>query len=207
MNLIERVKNIITTPKTEWLVIDNEAGTPNSVIRGYVLPLAGIAAVAAFIGYAFIGFNTFGIKVSGIDWGLYQALTILLSAVVGVLLSAFVIDALAPTFKSEKNFNKSVQLAAFAYTPAWIGGIVNILPSLAIIGSLFGLYGLYLLYMGLPIMKKTPDEQKTPYFIVSLIVMLVVMIIVMSLFGQIFMSAFGLKTPMVDASEILKNFR
>ncbi|TXH58907.1 MAG: DUF1282 domain-containing protein [Bacteroidia bacterium] len=207
MNLIERAKNIITTPKTEWLVIDNEIADPKSIITGYVIPLATVAAIAAFIGYGLIGTNMLGIKVSGINWGLYKALTILVSAIVGVLLSAFVIDALAPTFKSEKNFNKSIQLAAFAYTPAWVGGILNVLPSLAFIGGLFGLYGLYLLYIGLPIMKKTPDEQKTPYFIVSLLVMIAVMVVAMAIVGAVFMNIFGLSTPTVDASELLKNFR
>ena len=204
MNLIERAKNIITTPKTEWLVIDNEIADPKTIITSYVIPLATVAAIASFIGYGLIGYDVLGIKVSGISWGLYQGLTVLISAIISVFLSAFVIDALAPTFKSEKNFNKSIQLVAFAYTPAWVGGIASVLPSLAIIGSLFGLYGLYLLYMGLPILKKTPDEQKTPYFIVSLIVVIAVSLILAAIIGSVLMGAFKLSNPVVDLNEVIK---
>ena len=55
MNLIERAKNIIISPAKEWDVIAAEQPDTGKIITGYVLPLAGAAAVAAFIGYGFIG--------------------------------------------------------------------------------------------------------------------------------------------------------
>ena len=55
MNLIERVKNIITSPNKEWDVIATETPDTGKIITGYVLPLAGAAALAAFIGYGLIG--------------------------------------------------------------------------------------------------------------------------------------------------------
>ena len=70
-------------------------------------------------------------------------------------------------------FGKSFQLAAYSYTAGWVGGVFNILPSLAIIGALAGLYGLYLLYIGLPKLKKTPQDQITGYFVASLVAMIV----------------------------------
>ncbi len=81
MNLIDRVKNIIITPNKEWDVITTEQPDAGKIITGYVLPLAGLAAIAAFIGYGLIGFNILGYRVSGVNWGLYQALTILIGAI------------------------------------------------------------------------------------------------------------------------------
>ena len=161
MNLIDRVKNILITPQKEWDVINNEQPNTPAIITGYVLPLAGAAAVAAFIGYGLIGVNYGFFKIKGMDWGLYQALTVLLGALCSVFISAFVIDALAPSFGSEKNMGKSVQLVAYSYTAGWVGGLLAILPALAIVGSLIGLYGLYLLYIGLPKLKKTPKGGKS----------------------------------------------
>ncbi len=61
MNLIERAKKIITTPKSEWLVIDSETSTPGSLLMGYVLPMAIIASLGAFLkGLLFAG--TWGIQ-------------------------------------------------------------------------------------------------------------------------------------------------
>jgi len=55
MNAIERAKNIITSPNKEWDVIALEQPNTGQIIMGYVLLLAGAAAVAAFIGYGLIG--------------------------------------------------------------------------------------------------------------------------------------------------------
>jgi hypothetical protein len=169
-----------------------ETPNANQIITGYVLPLAGAAALAAFIGYAFVGINMFGVRVAGIDWGIYQALTILIGAFVSVYLAALIIDALAPSFQSEKNFNRSLQLVAYSFTPAWLGGLLALIPSLAFIGSLFGLYSLYLLYIGLPKLKKTPVDKQTGYFVVSLVVCLVVYMAVAWILSSILMRTFGL---------------
>ena len=56
MNLIERVKNILITPKTEWDVINGETATPQSLLMGYVLPLSLVAAVGSLLkGFLFAG--------------------------------------------------------------------------------------------------------------------------------------------------------
>jgi hypothetical protein len=191
-NLIDRVKNIIITPATEWEVIKSETPDIKKIITGYVLPLAGAAAVAAFIGYSFIGADYGFVRTKGLDWGLYQALTILISAVLSVFISAFVIDALAPTFNSEKNFPRSVQLMAYSSTPAWLGGLFAIIPSIALIGSLFGLYSLYLLYIGLPKLKNTPADKNTTYFMFAIIILILVYFAIFWLFGRLLLSIFGL---------------
>lgn len=178
MNLIERVKNIITQPAKEWDVIATEQPDTGKIITGYVLPLAGAAALAAFIGYGFVGVSYFGVRVSGINWGIYQAINVLVGALAGVFISALVIDALAPSFGSEKNMGRSVQLVAYSYTPGWVGGLLAIFPAIALIGALAGLYGLYLLYIGLPKLKKTPADKHVGYFVVSLLVIIVVYFVI-----------------------------
>lgn len=200
MNLPDRVKKIITTPKTEWGVINNETTSIQELLMKYVLPLAGIAAIATFIGYGLIGDSILGVKVSGINWGLYHAINILITAFLSVIICGYVFDMLAPSFNSEKNLTKSFQLAVFSFTPAWVGRFLYIYPVIAIVGGIFGLYSLYLLYTGIPVMKKTPQENHTSYFIVSLLVMIVVWIVLGMILGKIFMNIFGLTTPTVDLS-------
>ena len=55
MNLVERVKNIIMTPKTEWPVIDRETGDTGFLFTNYVAILAAIPAVCGLIGTAVLG--------------------------------------------------------------------------------------------------------------------------------------------------------
>ena len=57
MNLVERVKAIIMTPKTEWLAIEGEPGDPQFLFSNYVAILAAIpvALPAAFTLSAALG--------------------------------------------------------------------------------------------------------------------------------------------------------
>ena len=192
MNLISRAKGIIAAPNHEWDVTKTEAPNTNQIITGYVIPLAGAAAVAAFIGYAFIGLNVLGYRISGMDWGISQALTVFIGALCSVFITSMVIDQLAPSFNSEKNFGRSLQLVAYSFTPAWIGGLLAIIPSLAIIGGLFGLYGLYLLYLGLPKLKNTPEDKRVGYFVVTILVTIVVYMVIGWVLSMILTSIFGL---------------
>lgn len=199
MSIIDRAKNMIVAPAKEWDVISQETPDTGKIITGYVLPLAAVAAIAGFIGYAFIGIDAGFFKMKGFNWGIYQALSVLVGALLSVFVSAFVIDALAPSFKSEKNMPRSVQLVAYSFTPAWIGGILSILPSLGMIGSLFGLYGLYLLYIGLPKLKRTPEENQTTYFIVSLLVIIAVYFVIGLIMSSLLMPLMGLSKT-IDVS-------
>ena len=198
MSLIDRVKNIITAPAKEWDVIALEQPDTGKIITGYVLPLAGAAAVAAFIGYGLIGINTGFFKIGGTNWGIYYALNVLIGAIAGVFVSAFVIDALAPSFGSEKNMGRSVQLVAYSYTPAWIGGLLSIIPAIALVGALLGIYGLYLLYLGMPKLKKTPEDKHIGYYIVSLVTIIVVYMVIGLIMSRILMPALGLSLGTIN---------
>ncbi|MBS1577523.1 MAG: YIP1 family protein [Bacteroidetes bacterium] len=197
MSLIDRAKNMIISPAKEFDVINGEQPDTGKIITGYVLPLAGAAAVAAFIGYGLIGVDFGVLKISGTNWGLYYALNILINAVISVFICAFIIDGLAPSFGSEKNMGRSVQLVAYSYTPAWIGGLLSILPSIAFVGSLFALYGLYLLYLGMPKLKKTPEDKHIGYFVVALIITIAVYLVIGAIMSRAIMPAMGLSFPSI----------
>jgi hypothetical protein len=159
---------------------------------GYVLLLAGAAAVAAFIGYGLIGFNFGLFHYATTSWGIYYALRVLVAAIVGVFVSALVIDTLAPSFGSEKNMGRSVQLVAYSYTPFWVASLLAIYPPLAIVALVAGIYGLYLLYIGMPKLKKTPSDKQAGYFVVSLVTIIVINFVIGLIMSRIVLSAMGL---------------
>jgi len=185
MNLIERVKNIIVTPKTEWETISGEDQNLASVITTYIVPLAIVGAVCTFIGYGFIGVSVGFFKMKGIEWGIKMAIIQLVSVLIGAVVTTYVVDALAPSFGSEKNINKSAQIVAYSYTPSLVGAFLTIFPVISILGSLFGLYGIYLVYLGLGPMKKTPDDKKVIYMIVTFVVLIVISMIVGTILSAI----------------------
>jgi len=188
MNLVERAKNIITTPKTEWAVVASEEPKIQQIMISYILPLALIPAIASIIGWGVLG--TAFIK--SFTWGIAMGLVQFISAFVTVYLAALVINLLAPSFSSEKNMGRAIQLVAYSYTPFWVGGILNILPFLSWLGMLFGLYGLYLMYVGLPFTMKTPQDKNVIYLIVSIIVLIIAYWLIALILTSILLTIFGL---------------
>ena len=185
MNLVDRAKNIIMTPKTEWPVIAGETPNISQIITGYVVPLALIPLVASILGgLLFEHFMSTGYLIA-------MAVVTFIVVILAVFLAAFVIDFLAPNFGSEKNLGRSVQLVAYSYTPAWIAGILNIVPALGIIAALAGIYGIYLMYLGLPAIKKTPTDKVVVYLVVAIIVLLVIYFILAAILTAIVVAIVG----------------
>ncbi len=175
MDIVKRVKNILLTPKEEWGTIEAEQYPNAKILTSYLLLLALIPAIGNFIGYGLVGHSVLGVHIGGsIGAGIRQAVVSYISMVGGVYLTALIINLLADSFGSTKNFDKAFALVAYSYTPMFVAGILYILPSLSIIAGIVGLYGLYILYTGLQPMMKTPADKITAYFIVSLVCVIVV---------------------------------
>jgi hypothetical protein len=189
MNLVERAKNIILKPKDEWVVVSQETTSIAQLLTGYLLILALIPALAQLIRYGLIGYNIpFVGHIPGtITVGIRYAIIGYITYVLGAYLSAFIIDALATSFGSQKNFTKAMQLVVYSYTPMMIASILQIIPGLGIL-SIVGLYGLYLLYLGMKPMMLTPDDKVTGYFVVSLLVIIVVYFVIGLIMGAILLT-------------------
>lgn len=179
MGIVDRVKNILLTPKTEWPVIAGEPTPTAKLITGYVLPLAALAAIATFIGSVVVGtsLGPLGTFRTPIVWGIVALVLQLVMAVVSVFVIGFIIDALAPTFQATKNSAQALKVAVYACTPMWVAGVLNIIPMLGLLAILGGLYAIYLMYLGLPALMKNPPDKSAGYTAVVVIASIVVMVI------------------------------
>ena len=156
MSLIDRVKNILLTPKTEWPKIAEEAATTQSIFVGYVLVLAAIGPVA--------------LAVHGGPVGITLALLTYVIGVAVTFVIAMIVDALAPTFGGEKNFIQSLKLAAYSYTAAWLAGIFQLTPAIgSILAVAASIYSFYTFYLGATVLKRcTPDKAVIYTIVVAL---------------------------------------
>ncbi len=176
MGIVDRVKNILLTPKTEWPVIAGETPSTGELMGGYVAPLAGISVICGFIGSSLIGTSLpfMGTFRTPIVAGIGVAVFSFAMAFVGIFILSLIINALAPTFGGEKSSAQAMKVAVYSYTPAWIAGILGIIPALGLIGLLVSLYGLYLLYLGLPRLMKNPEEKSLGYTAVVVVCAIVI---------------------------------
>ena len=178
--VIDRAKNILITPKNEWPVVETEQSKPATILTSYILPMLSIGAIATFIGQGLIGrsLGPWGGSTASVKAGLIGALLFVILTVVTVYIVAAAIDVLAQSFGSEKNWNRSFQLAAYSLTAAYVGAIFLLFPALNIVYILCTLYSIYPLYTGIPIMKKTPVDKHVAYLAVVILITVVAVILV-----------------------------
>lgn len=194
-SIISTAKQFIVNPRTEWEVAKEDGTSAQQHVMTYVLPLALISAIAIFIGVGLIGYRVLGYRVQSVSGGLAQAIMSLVSILIGVFLSGFVIHKLAPTFNTSVSLDKAVKLVGFSYTAILLAGVLNIFPPLAFFTFLGGFYSLYILYLGFKPMTNVSDDKSMSYFLVSLLVIVAVYfiigLIVAGMIGLLGFSTFG----------------
>ena len=172
MDLKTRATNIVTKPAQEWPVIATETTTPADLITSYAAPLSAIPAICGFIGLSIIGVSMpfMGTFRTGLFAGLTSAVVRFVLGLVGIYVSAIIIEKLAPTFQSKGDTTQAMKLVVFASTPVWIAGVLQIIPALGLLVILAALYAVYLFYLGLPPVMHTPADKVIPYMVVAAIV-------------------------------------
>lgn len=172
MNLIERIKNILLSPATEWETIKKEDHMISDLFTKYAFKLAAIPAISGLIGFTLFG--GFGSYRPSFGANLKWAISMYVMSIIGVYILAYIIDVLAPTFGSKKHLPTSMKVVVFAYTAAWVGGIFSLIPALSILGAIASIYSLVLLYKGLQIVKEVPKNKMAGYFVAVIIASLIV---------------------------------
>lgn len=179
MALMDRVKNILLNPKQEWTVIDAEATTPVDLYKGYIMPLAAIGPVATAIGSTVFGYHLpfVGTFRTPVGSALTAMVVTYLLTLAGVFVLGLIIDTLAPNFGGTKGQTQALKVAAYSSTASWVAGIFSLVPGLRWLGIL-GLYSLYLLYLGLPVLMKSPPEKAMAYTVLVILAALVLFLVI-----------------------------
>jgi hypothetical protein len=179
MNLTDRVKGILLQPAAEWAVIEGEATTISDLYKSYIMPLAAIGPVSSIIGLSLIGVNLPGVGMYRVPFmaAVGQAIVSYAMGLAGVYVMALVIDALAPSFRGKKNDLQALKVAAYSSTPAWLAGVFILIPPLGFL-QILGFYSLYLLYLGLPMLMKTPQDKALVYTLVVIVAALVIFAVI-----------------------------
>jgi Yip1 domain len=164
--LIERVKNIVLSPKTEWPIIAPERTSVAQLYTGYIMPLSALSAVMAFVHMSLIGVSVpyAGAIRTPMVSGLLYSIFAFGFGLLGLFLVGLIINALAPTFSGVRDQRQALKVAAYSLTPAWLSAVLALSPILPTLLQLIaGLYGIYVLYLGLPIVMRSARDKAFSY--------------------------------------------
>jgi hypothetical protein len=173
MSIVDRAKNILMSPMTEWDVIAREPATPMDLMTGYAIPLAGIAAIVSIISTVL-----FGAALAGMLGGQAAAastLTSIISGMVGFVLSmllvfgmGYIVSALASSFGGVSDAAQGAKLIIYAGTPVWVASFVPILGGLLALAGLA--YACYLIAVGVRPLLGVPQEKTAGMTVVTLLI-------------------------------------
>jgi hypothetical protein len=166
-------------PRSEWTLIEAEPATIGSIYR-YVLILAAIPAICRAIRLSMVGY----FQVSPL-LATQIAITSYIGSLIAVYALALIIDALAPTFGGQKGQIPALKVAAYSATAAWVSGAFLLIPLLGILALVGALYSLYLLYLGLPVLMKSPPDRSAGYTVITLIAAIVVFTVIGAIVGRL----------------------
>ena len=127
-------------------------------------------------GFAYMGYH--GSLLANLFWGL-------VTAGLGVVITVFVFNFLAGTFKGNCNFSRAFAAVSLAAIPSWIAGILGaLIPGIGFLVMLAGgILSLYFMYKIMPLALDVPDDKRLVHFISSIVAIIVLNIIVGSVIG------------------------
>jgi hypothetical protein len=180
LNLIAaRIKNILLEPNREWDAIKREDMTVAEVYGRYLFAAAAVPALAHFVGLIVSLYTT--LPLTQIPIGISKAVGIISLYYAlwlgSVYVTAFLINQLAPTFRSLPNMSDAVKLAGFAWVVVWAAGILLTVPILRQLLVLALFHAIYVLHLGMPKLIGTPHDKVIPFTVVIGVAMFLLFII------------------------------
>jgi len=168
MGLIDRVKNILLTPATEWPAIVAEPVDLGALYSGYVAPLALIPAVCVLLGT---------LRADGLSGGVLAGVEAYVLNLVAVYVAGFAVAKAAPAFGAGENLIGALKLVAYSWTAYWVAAIFLLVPSLNLLRGLGLFYSFYLLYLGIPAVLQPPQSATLPLAVAAAIIEVVVLVV------------------------------
>lgn len=165
MSLVDRATNISLRPRSEWPVIAAEPTSFAGLYTGYVAPLAAIGPIALVLGLSIVGVGIpfIGTYRAPLGSTIVQGVFTFVMILVGVAIMSAIAGALAPYFGGRRDSVAALKLVGYAYTPAFIAGILGLFPPLSFLEIFAALWTLYVFYRGAPALAMSTNDKALPY--------------------------------------------
>jgi len=161
---IQHIVGLFIDPMRQWEKIRDQHKSADGGSVAHIFVLAAIPAISGYIGTTQVGWRIGvgePIRITG-ESAFAIAIIYYLALLVGVFSIGWVIHLLGKAYEVEKPLSLCIALAAYAATPLFLIGLMEVYPVLWL-NMLLGLpalaYTVYLLYSGLPIMMEISAER------------------------------------------------
>ncbi len=179
--MMKNVFSLLYTPKNEWRDIAIQNKTVVQTILLYVVPMALIPTISAYIGASYVGWGLVGEKIVKLtsDSAMLLSIAAFFAITGAVVVMGLLIKWMAETYGGHPSLDRCIALSAYSATPLFLVGFAALYPVLWV-DTLLTLvaiaFAVKLLFIGVPIMMDI-DENKGYLFASSILTVAMVMII------------------------------
>jgi Yip1 domain len=197
MSLVDRAKNILISPKTEWDVIARENATIGGLFTGYAIPMSVLPVIGSVVAMGLLGigvgaFATLGMGSIGVGMALGMAAVGLVISLILLYAMSFIVNAVSPNFNGKSDLASATKLMTYASTPSWIGGLIA--PFLGPVGGVVSIaaiaYVVYLIYTGIRPVMEVPADKVAGFTVVIILIYIVLSLLLSMVIGGMLIATF-----------------
>jgi hypothetical protein len=202
MSLVDRATKISLHPQAEWPVIAAEPNSFAGIFTRYVAPLAAIGPVSLVVGLSIVGVGIpfVGTYRTPLVTSVTQGVLTFVLILAGVAIMSAIAGALAPHFGGRRDAVSALKLVGYAYTPAFIAGVLGLFPPLSFLEIFAALWTLYIFYRGAPTLALSAYNKALPYTATCVACGIVLGFAGMLLFGAIAFTTGAFAHPGLSAT-------
>ena len=167
---LRRMNGFIFSPVKTWQQVSHEPKSGKQVFTGYALPLLFISGFADF----YYHLNMPDIQVEPYS----LAVTAFIFSVVGdafsITISAWFLALLGQNFRVNASYSVVLKILSYSITAfALVSALVKFFPAASIL-YILGFYSFYILFQGLNTFFTFPEDKKTAFVFISILLIVVV---------------------------------
>lgn len=169
--IIERVKLVLTQPKTCWPLIQQEQIDSRALTVSFLIPMVVLGAIITFVSYAIIGVyvpvvGLVRLSFFGMIFSQVIEIAVRIGAVYGL---AMLIAKVAPNFGASTDFEKTFKLVVHSSIPGLVATLAGILPWVSVLIAIgLGIYSLYILYQAIPHFVTFPEQDRLKFTLITI---------------------------------------
>jgi hypothetical protein len=171
---------MLLEPRREWEAITGEFTKAPAIFRSYVIPVSAVTPVAYLLGAVLFQEQgtLFGTVETTVGAAVQDAVIRYLCGLASVFILGLALEVLAPAFSGQANRVQGLKVAAYASTPAWLFGVLAIVPRLGRYSIAGTLWTLYLVFSGAPLVMKVSTERAAVFGVVAAVAAAIVGLLV-----------------------------
>ena len=172
--LFKKTYRLLRNCRREWANIVGREENSDKVINEFVIPMASICALSAFLGILFQSENF----KKALEKALVEAIISIATSFGAVYFCFFALQETAKYFGLERNKTRNLQLVGYSFAVIFTIDIVtNLIPELFFF-QIFKLYVVYIVWEGVEFCSNIKEDKRVGYVLYTSVLILLSSIII-----------------------------